>query len=105
MLSLANTSSRACRASRFALLLLAMLAMPPQLAGAQQILEEMNACDRSFYSWRGILWRVGASLLGRRHPILSLVSNLSYRGNTRLSRSRYIRINFSETRVMAPMKM
>jgi len=54
-----------------------------------QILEEMNACDRSFYSWRRILWRVAGSLLGRRHPVLSLVSNLSYRNNARLSRSSY----------------
>jgi len=54
-----------------------------------QILEEMNACDRSFYSWRRILWRVVGSLLKRRHPILSLVSNLSYRNNARLSRSSY----------------
>jgi radical SAM superfamily enzyme YgiQ (UPF0313 family) len=54
-----------------------------------QILEEMNACDRSFYSWRRILWRVARSLLRRRHPILSLVSNLSYRSNARLSRRSY----------------
>ena len=54
-----------------------------------QILEEMNACDRSFYSWRRILWRVAGSLLRRRNAILSLVSNLSYRNNARLSRSSY----------------
>jgi len=54
-----------------------------------QILEEMNACDRSFYSWRRILWRVVGSFLRRRHPILSLVGNLSYRNNARLSRSSY----------------
>jgi radical SAM superfamily enzyme YgiQ (UPF0313 family) len=53
------------------------------------ILEEMNACDRSFYSWRRILWRVFGNLVRRRHPILSLVSNLSYRNNARLSRSSY----------------
>jgi radical SAM superfamily enzyme YgiQ (UPF0313 family) len=52
-----------------------------------QILEEMNTCDRSFYSWRRILWRVVGSLLRRRHPILSLVSNLSYWNNTRLTRN------------------
>jgi radical SAM superfamily enzyme YgiQ (UPF0313 family) len=53
------------------------------------ILEEMNACDRSFYSWRRILWRVFGSLVRRRHPILSLVSSLSYRNNARLSQSSY----------------
>ena len=54
-----------------------------------QILEEMNVCDGGFYSWRRILWRVIGSLLRRRRPILALVSNLSYRNNSRLSRSRY----------------
>ena len=51
-----------------------------------QIIEEMNACDRSFYSWRRIVWRVARSLLRLRHPVLLLVSNLSYRNNGRLSR-------------------
>jgi len=50
------------------------------------ILEEMNSCDRRFYSLWGILRRVGRNLLRRRHPVLSLVSNLSYRNNARLSR-------------------
>jgi len=59
-----------------------------------QILEEMNACDRSFYSWRRILWRVVGSFLRRRHSILSLVSNLSYRNNARLSRSGYGQLGF-----------
>ena len=54
-----------------------------------QILDEMNTCDRSFYSWRRILWRVIGSFLKRRHPILSLVSNLSYRNNARLTQSSY----------------
>lgn len=52
-----------------------------------QLLEEMNACDGRFYSWRRILWRVAGSLLRRRPPILSLVTNLSYRNNARLSRN------------------
>jgi len=53
------------------------------------ILEEMNACDGSFYSLWHILRRVIGSLWRRRHPILALVSNLSYRNNTRLSRRAY----------------
>ncbi|MHC4504437.1 MAG: B12-binding domain-containing radical SAM protein, partial [Planctomycetota bacterium] len=52
-----------------------------------QILEEMDACDDSFYSWRRILRRVVGSALRRRRLILSLVSNLSFRNNARLSRS------------------
>ena len=53
------------------------------------LVEEMNCCDRSFYSWPNILWRVAGSFLRRRHPVVSLVSNLSYRNNTRLSRNSY----------------
>jgi radical SAM superfamily enzyme YgiQ (UPF0313 family) len=61
-----------------------------------QIVDEMNACDRSFYSWRRILWRVVGSLLKQRHPILSLVSNLSYRNNARLTRSSYGRLDIPD---------
>jgi len=53
------------------------------------ILEEMNACDRSFYSLWGIFRRVVASFWHRRRPILSLVGNLSYRNNVRLARRSY----------------
>ena len=54
-----------------------------------QIVEEMIACDRRFYSWRRILWRLAGSFLRRRRPILSLVTNLSYRDNARLNRNNY----------------
>jgi len=58
-----------------------------------QIIEEMNACDRSFYSrWR-ILERVIRSVFRLRHPLLSLVSNLSYRGNARLNRRAYAQLD------------
>ena len=50
------------------------------------IVEEMNSCDRSFYSLWQILRRIAYSLLRRRQPIVSLVSNLSYRDNARLAR-------------------
>jgi radical SAM superfamily enzyme YgiQ (UPF0313 family) len=53
------------------------------------ILEEMNTCDRSFYSLWQILRRVASNVLRRRQPILSLVINLSYRNNARLTRTRY----------------
>ncbi|MCD6303788.1 MAG: B12-binding domain-containing radical SAM protein [Planctomycetes bacterium] len=60
-----------------------------------QILEEMNTCERSFYSWRRILWRVAGSFLKRRHPVLSLVGNLSYRNNARLSRGSYSQLGIA----------
>lgn len=57
------------------------------------IVEEMNACDRRFYSaWR-ILRRVFDSFVRGRQPIRALVSNLSYRNNVRLSRRSYAELD------------
>jgi radical SAM superfamily enzyme YgiQ (UPF0313 family) len=53
------------------------------------ILEEMKSCERRFYSRWQVLRRVVGSFLKRRHPILSLVSNLSYRRNARLTHRSY----------------
>jgi radical SAM superfamily enzyme YgiQ (UPF0313 family) len=52
-----------------------------------EIINEMNSCNRKFYSLRGILGRVGRNLWKRQHPILTMVSNLSYRNNERLGRT------------------
>jgi radical SAM superfamily enzyme YgiQ (UPF0313 family) len=53
------------------------------------ILEEMKSCERRFYSRWQVLRRVGRSFLRRRRPVLSLVSNLSYRRNARLTHGSY----------------
>jgi radical SAM superfamily enzyme YgiQ (UPF0313 family) len=50
------------------------------------ILKEMSQCEARFYSRWNILRRVTRSLVGRRRPLLSLVTNLSYRNNARLAR-------------------
>jgi len=50
------------------------------------LLEEMNSCDRRFYSLWGILCRAADSFLRRRRPLVALVTNLSYRYNARLTR-------------------
>jgi len=57
------------------------------------ILEEMKSCERRFYSLGQILRRVAGSLLRRRHPVLSLVTNLSYRRNARLTHQSYAELN------------
>ncbi|MBN2210768.1 MAG: B12-binding domain-containing radical SAM protein [Sedimentisphaerales bacterium] len=51
----------------------------------EDILAEMHACDRHFYSRWGILRRVIRNFLLHRRPVLTLVSNLSYRKNARLT--------------------
>jgi radical SAM superfamily enzyme YgiQ (UPF0313 family) len=53
------------------------------------IIEEMIACDRSFYSVPRILRRVWSNLWGRRQPLISLVGNFSYRSNLRVSSKAY----------------
>ncbi len=53
------------------------------------IIQEMAACNRDFYSLRRIVRRVFSSLWHRRKPVISLVGNLSYRGNIRTSGRAY----------------
>jgi len=53
------------------------------------IIEEMKYCERRFYSLWQIFRRVAGNLLRRKRPILSLVSNLSYRRNARLTHESY----------------
>jgi hypothetical protein len=48
------------------------------------IIQEMISCNRDFYSMPRILRRVCSSLWQRRRPLISLVSNLSFRNNLRL---------------------
>jgi radical SAM superfamily enzyme YgiQ (UPF0313 family) len=45
------------------------------------IIQEMISCNRSFYSLPGILRRVGRSFWQSRKAVISLVGNLSFRGN------------------------
>lgn len=53
------------------------------------IIQEMNSCNRRFYSLASILRRVWSAVRGGRHPLLSLVGNLSYRNNCRADRRVY----------------
>jgi radical SAM superfamily enzyme YgiQ (UPF0313 family) len=53
------------------------------------VIEEMLACGRDFYSMPRILRRVWGNLWGRRQSLISLVGNLSYRKNLRLNREAY----------------
>lgn len=53
------------------------------------IIEEMISCDRTFLSTPRILRRVCGSVWQRRQPLITLVGNLSFRKNSRLSRKVY----------------
>ena len=51
-----------------------------------EIIDEVDTCNRDFYAMPRIASRVGRDLWGRRQPLRSLVSNLASRGNARLGR-------------------
>jgi radical SAM superfamily enzyme YgiQ (UPF0313 family) len=53
------------------------------------ILQEMDLCNRDFYSLPRILRRVVRNLWHRRKPLISLVGNMSYRNNIRLDVKAY----------------
>jgi radical SAM superfamily enzyme YgiQ (UPF0313 family) len=53
------------------------------------IIQEMISCNRNFYSLPRILRRVSSNLWQRRKPLISLVGNLSFRGNLRVSSKAY----------------
>jgi radical SAM superfamily enzyme YgiQ (UPF0313 family) len=53
------------------------------------ICREMVSCSRTFYSMPRVLRRVWGNLVERRAPLVSLVTNLSYRRNYRLETGTY----------------
>ncbi len=59
------------------------------------ILQEMDACNRRFYSMGQILQRLWCNLWRRRSPLISLVSNLSFRRNIRADRDLYDKLDVS----------
>ena len=55
----------------------------------EQIVREMDCSNRTFYSPGRIGRRLWASFWRGRHPIVSLVSNLSYRRSLRANHRAY----------------
>jgi radical SAM superfamily enzyme YgiQ (UPF0313 family) len=53
------------------------------------IIQEMISCNRNYYSMPRILRRLCSNLWHRRKPLISLVGNLSFRGNLRVSSKAY----------------
>ena len=58
------------------------------------MLREMEACRRAFYSYPRILRRVFGNLWRRRKPIISLVTNLTIRDSLRVDREAYLSVHF-----------
>jgi len=59
------------------------------------ILQEMDTCNRGFYSLRHILPRIWSSLWRRRAPLFATVGNLSFRSNLRTDRDLYRKLDVS----------
>lgn len=57
----------------------------------EEVLGEMLACDRSFYSLPRTFHRIWKSIRQRRNPLFNLLGNLSYRSNIRLNERSYAR--------------
>jgi radical SAM superfamily enzyme YgiQ (UPF0313 family) len=57
------------------------------------IIEEMISCDQTFLSTSRILRRVWSSVWQRRHPLITLVGNLSFRKNSKLSHKAFADFN------------
>ena len=73
-----------------------------QLSRAQ-VIREMEACDRIFYSpWR-IARRLWANFWRRRHPIVSLVSNLSYRTSLPANQMAYRKFSLAHEQDPQPL--
>jgi len=53
------------------------------------VIQEMDLCNQSFYSMPHILRRLCANLWQRREPLISLVGSLSFRSNNLLVRKVY----------------
>ena len=55
----------------------------------EEVIDEMTACNRSFYSMPRIAGRMAGCVYHRRSPLFSLVHNLSSRRNSRLLTTAY----------------
>lgn len=55
----------------------------------REVCQEMECCDRTFYSPRRMLRRLWTSTRHWRHPFISLVGNLSYRAGLSSNRQAY----------------
>jgi radical SAM superfamily enzyme YgiQ (UPF0313 family) len=61
------------------------------------VIQEMTACNQDFYSLPRIARRVCGAFWQRRKPLISLVGNLSYRGNIRVGGRAYADFRRSTT--------
>lgn len=67
-----------------------------------EVVEEMIACGRIFYSRPRIFRRVWRSVWHRRQPLITLIGNLSYRSNIRVDRQAYANLEHQRAKAFLP---
>jgi radical SAM superfamily enzyme YgiQ (UPF0313 family) len=60
-----------------------------QKLSSDEVMKEMDDCNRTFYSLRGVAQRFWSSLWQRRMPLINLIANLSTRNNSRVETKSY----------------
>jgi hypothetical protein len=53
-------------------------------------MKEMDDCNQTFYSVRGVAGRFWSSFWQRRMPLINLITNLSTRNNSRVETKSYL---------------
>jgi radical SAM superfamily enzyme YgiQ (UPF0313 family) len=61
-----------------------------QRLSSDEVMKEMDDCNRTFYSLRGVGARFWSSFWQRRMPLINLITNLSTRNNSRVETKSYL---------------
>jgi radical SAM superfamily enzyme YgiQ (UPF0313 family) len=67
-----------------------------------EVIHEMLACNRSFYSLPQILRRVWRNFWHRRQPLITLVGNLGYRSNIQVDCESYAKFRYLRRKAFRP---
>jgi radical SAM superfamily enzyme YgiQ (UPF0313 family) len=61
-----------------------------QRLSSDEVMKEMDDCNQTFYSVRGVAGRFWSSFWQRRMPLINLITNLSTRNNSRVETKSYL---------------
>jgi len=61
-----------------------------QRLSSDEVMKEMDDCNRIFYSMSGVMVRFWSSFWQRRKPLINLITNLSTRNNSRVETRSYL---------------
>ena len=61
-----------------------------QRLSSDEVMKEMDDCNRTFYSMSGVMVRPWSSFWQWRKPLINLITNLSTRNNSRVETRSYL---------------